>query len=208
MDKYYAKAHRYFLAKRSEEAITTFLAGLDRGHVKCAYGIIRTVMNLGSYTMSYDEAISIFDSSFSSIKLLAEEGDTEAMVIVAEGMRYGFVDCDDEPYFFWLTKAAELGDADAAAILAELDALYSPIALPPASSSTDGTASVALTSFGGCLDLTFAEGIEAEDEPVSECVLIDEPDWLVYEELGIGDYLREQGRQYELRKCRDDLITD
>ena len=43
--------------------------------------------------------------------------------MVAEAIRCGFVD-DDEPYFMWLYRARSLGNADAAAILAEVESVY------------------------------------------------------------------------------------
>ena len=213
IDKYYKRAMGYLKNDDVENAITTFFSGLERGHVKCAFGPIHTLMRYRSYTMTEDEAISIFASSYLKIKLLAQNGDTEAMVIVAEGIRYGFVEDDDEPYLFWLTRAAELGDKSAMTIIEELDTPDNPWQLPTttpfindeALSSMDATD---LILFDECLysdnvdNITDFELTPEEDESTNE------PDYVLYEELGINAYLKEKKRQYELRKCRDDQVVD
>lgn len=76
---------------------------------------------VGSVTMTLYEAETIFNDNYFEIKALAEDGDAEAMVILAESARYGFSD-DDEPYMFRLTKAAELGCKKAMDIIAEIEA--------------------------------------------------------------------------------------
>ena len=213
IDKYYEKANKLIENDEVEEAITTFIVGLDHGCVKCAYGVIHTVMNHCSYTMTEDEAISIFSSSYAKIKLLAQEGDTEAMVMVAEGIRYGFVDDYDEPYLFWLTRAAELGDKGAMAIIEELDLSDDPWALPGATSfvtaeARDSMDSTDMILLDDRLDLEVVDDMEDVTVIPEEHVLIDEPDWVMREQYGINDYFKDKKRQYELRKCRDDQVVD
>ena len=193
-----------------EEAITTFIAGLDHGCVKCAFGVIHTVMNHCSYTMTDDEAISIFSSSYSDIKLLAEEGDTEAMVMVAEGIRYGFVDDDEESYLFWLTRAAELGDKGAMAVMEELGMRYDPWELPNGLSvvSDEDRGDMDLVDTLLLDDRFYLEDVERinEDEDVlEESALIDDADWVLFEQFGVNYHLQKKKRIYELLKCRDDF---
>ena len=193
IDKYYEKANKLIENDEVEEAITTFIAGLDHGCVKCAYGVIHTVMNHCSYTMTEDEAISIFSSSYSKIKLLAEEGDTEAMVMVAEGIRHGFVDDYDEPYLFWLTKAAELGDKGAIAIIEELDRLDDPWMLPEGESFVTAEAcedmdSTDMILLDDRLDLEVFSNADAAALIAQEYVLIADPDADILEQYGITDH--------------------
>ena len=209
IDKYYERAMDYLENDDVENAITTFISGLEHGHVKCAFGPIHTLMRCCSYTMTEDEAISIFTSSYLKIKLLAQNGDTEAMVMVAEGIRYGFVEDDDEPYFFWLVRAAELGDKRAIAILEELDVPDNPWPLPgttpfitaEARDSMDATDLILLDDH---LYSEYLENITEVELTTEEDKSTNEPDYILYEELGINAYLKEKKRQYELRKCRDD----
>ena len=214
MNKYYEKAQRYIDAHDVEEAITAFISGLERGDCKCAYGIVRAVMQFGSYTMTDDEAISIFASSYSEIRLLAEEGDTEAMVMVAEGIRYGFVDDDDEePYLFWLFKAAALGDKDALSIIEELDLPSGAFALPSAASVVTNEVFESMDEIDHLLLDTQTEGdsvewIEDLMPETEDHVLLDQADWAIREDCGINDYLKTKEREYELRKCRDDVVLD
>ena len=193
IDKYYEKANKLIENDEAEEAITTFIAGLDHGCVKCAYGVIHTVMNHCPYTMTEDEAISIFSSSYSKIKLLAEEGDTEAMVMVAEGIRHGFVDDYDEPYLFWLTKAAELGDKGAIAIIEELDRLDDPWMLPEGESFVTAEAcedmdSTDMILLDDRLDLEVFSNADAAALIAQEYVLIADPDADILEQYGITDH--------------------
>lgn len=103
-----------------EDAVTAFIVGVERGFVKCAFGLCKTVISYTVYTVSEEEAISIFTEVYSELKKLAQ-GDTEAMVMVAESLRLGFVDDEDEPYLFWLERAASLGNERAYAVLTELE---------------------------------------------------------------------------------------
>ena len=201
IDKYYKKASLYIESRDVERAITLFISGLERGCHKCAYGIVRAVTSFGSYTMTDDEAISIFISSYPNIKLLAEEGDTEAMVMVAEGVRYGFVD-DEEPYELWLNKASELGNEDADAILRELglrddwelpDEMY--LALDSVLDFMDDT---------DRLLLDYHSKAEEELDDSDDHALIAELDDELSEQFGINLILKERQRSYELEKCRDD----
>lgn len=120
MDKYYQRAEKYIKSNKVEKALSVFLKGLECGYKKCAYGLLKTVINMKSRTFTDDEAIDIFKSSYLSIRSMAENGDDEAMVIVAESILNGIVD-DEEPYLMWLYKASALGNERAAEILNELD---------------------------------------------------------------------------------------
>ena len=213
MDKYYEKAQCYIQNEEVEEAITAFIAGLDRGDIKCAYGIVHAVTNFGSYTMTEYEAISLFSSFYSKIKILAEAGDTEAMVMVAEGIRYGYVDDDDEPYLFWLTKAAELGDRGAMAIIEELDLSDDPWALPCAASfvtaeACDSMDSTDMILLDDRLALEVVDDMKDVTEIPEEHVLMDDPDWVMREQYGINAYFKERERKYELYKCMDYKVVD
>ena len=172
-----------------EGAITAFIAGLDRGYVKCAYGVIHTVMTQGSYMMTEDEAISIFTSNYPDLRLLAEYGDTEAMVMVAEGIRYGFVE-DSEPYLYWLNMAAEKGDADAVEIMKELgaddDPFDDPIMVPNALN-------------GDSVD---------ELELPTDTAPIAEPDHEMREELGLNAMAKEKKRKVDLDVSRGTAFID
>lgn len=130
IDRYYQKANQYIAQNQIEEALTTFISGVDKGCAKCAFGILQTTITYGSYTMTEDEAISIFQSCYDGIKRLAETGDDEAMFIVAQSIRYGFVEDGDEPYLFWLQKAADLGNEEALILMHELDSDLLPLQQP------------------------------------------------------------------------------
>lgn len=210
---YYEKAQNHVKINEVEEAITAFIAGLDRGDAKCAYGLVHTVINRGSYTVTEEEAISMFSSSYPGLRLLAREGDPEAMVMVAEGIRYGFVDEEDEPYLFWLIKAAELGHEGAMAILEELDLSDDPWALPGAAVAVTADALEGMDATDRLLldDLPEPGGVEDMPDVTAipeEHVLLDEPDWCLREQCGIEDHLRDRKRQYELCRCRDDQTVD
>jgi hypothetical protein len=147
------------------------------------------VLNNGSITVTEDEAISIFQSAYPDIKALAGGGDTEAMLMVAEGIRYGFVD-DDEPYMYWVSRASALGDAKADKILDEYDREESPLYLPspetmPERYEQDTKDDVLAVVPVGEKKLNIGEIPD-------ECVLIADADFLVRDELGIDDYLRER----------------
>ena len=213
MDKYYEKAIKCLENDDVESAISTFVSGLDHGYVKCAFGPIQTLMRYCSYTMTDDEAISIYSSFYSRIKLLAEGGDTEAMVMVAEGIRHGFVEDDEAPYFYWLTKAADLGDKGAMAIIEELDMPDNPWQLPRTTPfiTTEARDSMDTTDLILFDELLYSDDVEniTEVEPnPEENKSTNEADHALFEELGINTYLKEQKRQYELLKCRDDQVVD
>jgi hypothetical protein len=157
------------------------------------------VLNNGSTTVTEDEAISIFQSAYPAIKSLAEGGDTEAILMVAEGIRYGFVD-DDEPYMYWVSRASALGDAKADKLLDEYDREESPLYLPdPANAAERSKMHINDESLAV---VPVSERILKDCEIPDECVLISEADYLVREELGINDYLDE------VRKKRDKLSAD
>jgi TPR repeat protein len=160
------------------------LEGLDKGEAKCAYGVLDAVINVGSYRISDDEAISIFQAAYPTIKELAEQGDAEAMFIVGEGIRYGVVD-DDEPYMLWLNEASRRGNTDAALELAELDSEECPTSL---GSPQDAAQTHLQEERSGGADI-----ILIDDKLLSnECTLISDADWLVLDDLGIEDFLADK----------------
>ena len=186
IDKYYKKALKQIESDQIEKAITTFISGLDHGFVKCAYGILHTVTELGSYTVAEDEAIDIFSSNYQSIKHLAEEGDSEAMVMVAYGILNGFVDDEDEPYMLWLTRAASLGNTDAAALLRD-------------------------NGYGGCVELSDTLGSEElpSEREINAISMLDrtltsDADYVIGEFYGINEHCKSQRIRRELDKSKED----
>ena len=147
------------------------------------------ILNNGSTTVTEDEAISIFQSAYTDIKALAEGGDTEAMLMVAEGIRYGFVD-EDEPYMYWVSRASALGDAKADKLLDEYDREESPLYLP--SPETMPERYEQDTKDDVLAVVPMSEKKLNIGEITDECALIADADFLVREELGIDDYLRER----------------
>ena len=196
---YYTKGMEHMERNEVEEALTTLIAGLERGESKCAFGILHAVTHFCSYTVSEEEGISIFRASYPQIKSLAQGGDPEAMVMVAEGIRLGFVGEEDEPYLYWLTKAAALGDLHADAILRELEESDDPFGLPDLSAYLIGEG-------GDETDLLLlAQDAEDIDLP-EEHVLLEEPDFVLREQFGIDEYLKRKKVRYELMKCQDGAV--
>ena len=131
----------------------------------------------------------IFQSAYPGIKALAEGDDTEAMLMVADGIRYGFVD-DDEPYMYWISRALALGDVKAAELVEKYDREESPLYLPdPANAAERSELHLNDESLAV---VPVSERILNDCEIPDECVLITDADYLVREELGINDYLRER----------------
>ena len=188
MGKYCIKAKRYIECRSVEAALTTLVAGLDHGEDKCAYYLLRILLEHTTPTFTEDEAISIFKDRYPYIRNLAEDGDAEAMLIVAEAIRYGFAE-DDEPYMFWLTRASEQGYDEATLLLCELERNEEIDALPPPKSDREGN-----IPYDATLSLVCSAGAGASstDELASECVLIAEPDVTLLEELGILDDLKRR----------------
>ena len=131
----------------------------------------------------------MFQSAYPGIKALAEGCDTEAMLMVADGIRYGFVD-DDEPYMYWISRASALGNAKAAEAEADYDIEENPLYLPdPANAAERSKMHINDESLAV---VPVSERILNDVEIPDECVLIADADFLVREELGIDDYLRER----------------
>ena len=141
----------------------------------------------------------IFQSAYPGIKALAEGGDAEAMFMVAEGIRYGFVD-DDEPYMYWISRAAAFGNAKAAEAEADYDREENPLYLPDPANAAERYESH--LNDESLAVVPVSERILNDVEIPDECVLIADADLLVREELGIDDYLDEA------RKKRDKLSAD
>ena len=171
--------------------MTAFVAGIDRGCAKCAYGILYTVFELGSHTMSMDEAIEIFDDFYPLIKQLAIDGDAEAMVMVAQGIRYGFTDDEDEPYMLWLTRAAALGDTNAMSIIREIEMLEEPIMLPPPPDTEAEPESTEMVLADGCTGIVYVANGDTAGTLLADHVLVSDADLLVLRELGAEDALRD-----------------
>ena len=141
----------------------------------------------------------IFQSAYPGIKALAEGDDTEAMLMVADGIRYGFVD-DDEPYMYWINRAATLGNAKAAEAEAEYDRKENPLYLPDPANAAE--MSKMHLNDESLAVVPVSKRILKDVEIPDECVLIADADYLVREELGINDYLDEA------QKKRDKLSAD
>ena len=146
-------------------------------------------MKSGSITVTEDEAISIFQSAYPDIKALAEGGDTEAMLMVAEGIRYGFVD-DDEPYMYWVNRASALGDAKADKLLDEYGREENPLYLPSPESLPESYEQDTKDDVFAVVPVS--EKLLNGGEIPDECTLIADADFLVREELGIDEHLYER----------------
>lgn len=181
MDKNYKKAVGYLNKRDIEKALTTFLRGIDRGEVKCAFGVLKIVTEIGTPSFVEEEAIDIFRERYSDILAMAENGDDEAMVMVAEAIRHGFAE-DCEPYFFWLYRAKSLGNTDAAAILAEVESIYAFDYV-----GLDEPDSAELTLIGGEDALVLSEKKVPLPSEKGEQVLLADADDLLLEELGVYD---------------------
>ena len=97
------------------------IAGLDHQDEKCAFGVMFLANMVGSHTITESEALEIFRQYYADIRRMADQGDPEAMVMVAQSIRYGFDDDPQEPYVFWLQKASELGYVPADELLQEVE---------------------------------------------------------------------------------------
>ena len=188
MDKYYRKAEKYIEENDVESALTVFVSGVDHGYEKCAYGLIKTVMTFGSYVFDELEAVSIFKENYQKIKEKAENGDTEAMVMIAEGERLGFID-DDETYFYWLEKAKSLGNKDADRILLEIEEFEEPIKILV--QDEDDYEKFREVSPFGLPDVVRAE-----------------PDATMLDDYGISDVLKEEKLRREILEASQEYVED
>ena len=181
MDKNYQKAVNYLNKREIEKALTTFIRGIDRGEAKCAFGVLKIVTDIGTPTFLEQEAVDIFTARYFDILAMAEDGDDEAMVMVAEAIRCGFVD-DDEPYFMWLYRARSLGNADAAAILAEVESAYALDYI----GLDDGEFGEQALILGerGLVGTEDSEGFPSDG---GETVLLADADDLLLDDLGVYD---------------------
>jgi hypothetical protein len=149
--------------------------------------LVKLVTTIGSFTFPDDEAISFFSDSFEALKRLAKRGDSDAMVMIAQGIRYGFVDDDEEPFMLWLEKAKMLGNDEASLILDEIENLEKP--LPKTIDRDDD----------------YVEG--KKSEPIDPLYLNDsgiweDPDDTTCDTLGITDLIESQLLEHELiRSC-------
>lgn len=124
----------------TEEALTVFLCGVEQdADAKCAFAIPYTILLHGSHTLSMEEAVSIFQPFYPSLLALAQKGDVEAMVMVAEAIRYGFAEDEDTPYLYWLYLARARGNRRAGELLHELDEIAAPVAPMPQARNAEGS---------------------------------------------------------------------
>ena len=121
------------------------------------------------------------------------------MLMVADGIRYGFVD-DDEPYMYWISRASALGNAMAAEAEADYDREKNPLYLPDLANAAER--SELHINDESLAVVPVSERILKDSEIPDERILMAEADNLVQEELGINDYLDEA------RKKRDKLSAD
>ena len=170
MGRYYNRALKHLAEGRIEQALTDFISGVEHSDDKCAFGILRIATEIGSNTFREEEAIAIFQHHLDAILGMAQRGDAEAMVMVAEAIRRGFTERDDEPYLYWLNRAAELGSADATHILGELEREQSSehlrLAPPGAVVTAEGSYSLPIPDDG----LDFDEHVLIGD---ADCDLLD-----------------------------------
>ena len=174
MDRYYKRAMEHLRMEDREGAIDCFVAGIERGYHKCAYGLLRLVTERGSLTFTEGEAVSIFESSYEKIKEIATQGDTEAMVMVAQAMRLGFIDDESETYFLWLEMAKRKGSRVAERLLAQIEEMEAEEEQAPKEEDEWGELIIKPNQFG--LDVA---GIRAE------------PDKTMLDDLGVADMLRQ-----------------
>ena len=182
-----------------ENAITVFMSGINRGDPKCAYGILDVVMHHGSYTISDNEAASIYRASFPEIKLLAQNGDAEAMVMVAQGLRYGIVQDEEYPYAFWLSEAVRLGNEWATTVIKDIEDGGEPWVL---AESTEAISDNMLKGMDATDMLLFDYGADLDDldipsNELQESVLLSETDW-AFKEQELG--LKKSGEDYVERE--------
>jgi hypothetical protein len=188
---YYKKGERLIKSRDAERAIDAFVSGLERGDPKCAFGIYYTVAIVGSVTMTIYEAENIFNERYDEIRDLADMGDAEAMVILAESARYGFSDADEEPYMLRLYAAAALGSEKAKAIIADIKAEDEErISLPEADESISlaeaEEQAIVPPASELPIGLTDSRAKELCKDISRECILIaDEADGDILESLGM-----------------------
>lgn len=157
--------------------------------------------------MTDDEVLGIFQEAYPNIRRLATEGDTEAMVMVAQSIRYGFIEDDEEPFFFWLIRAMQLGDEQAKSIVEEIERLENPLAL----SMEFGTASVVPLEVSSTTDLLLlGESSESESESIeaTESVLISGIDEDICEQFGIEEYLSEKEKIRQQRELLEGFCEE
>ena len=205
IDIYYTKGMQQRENDQVEEALTTFINGVEHGSAKCAYGVVDTVVNYLTYTITDEEAIDLFREAYPKLKLMAEGGDAEAMVMVGEGIRYGFVDDDDTPFGLWLAKAAALGNAHAIKIMLEVEqsddptmSLYAPDLITPEMCECVDDA-----------DLLLLDEPPEFDEDIStpeEHGLLEEADWFTLETYGVNARLQKRKHMLELLKSDHETL--
>ena len=185
MDKYYKQATKYLEKKDTEKALTTFIVGVDSGFHKCAYGLVKAVTTIGSFTLTEDEAISIYQKSYPKLKEMALMGDHEAMFMIGYGILQGFVEDDDEPCFYWFEKAFSLGNQDAGQALIDFAETESKFVL------YDINDKPYTPEFAYILMHTID-------------VIRAEVDGTTLDDLGISDLLREEKLRREIHRASED----
>lgn len=183
----------------TEQALTAFLQGVEEdGDPKCAFAIPYTVLFYGSPTLSMEEAVSIFLPLFPSLLALAKGGDSEAMVMVAEAVRYGFTEDEDTPYLYWLYLARARGNKRAGELLHELDEIANP--LPPLPQARNAEGSGGIYRDADVADLPLCD---APSRPFDNRVLAANPDPLFLAGLALDEEEATAVKTIYRRYCRN-----
>lgn len=183
----------------TEQALTAFLHGAEvDGDPKCAFAIPYTVLFYGSPTLSMEEAVSIFLPLFPALLALAKGGDSEAMVMVAEAIRYGFAEDEDTPYLYWLYLARARGNKRAGELLRELDGIADPTPPLPQARNAEGS--------GGIYRDADVEDLPLCDTPsgaFDNRVLAANPDMLTLTALSLDGKEAKQVERIYRRYCKN-----
>ena len=182
-----------------EEALTAFLHGVEQDEdPKCAFALPYTVLLHGSNTLSFEEAVSIFLPFFTPLLALAKMGDAEAMVMVAEAVRYGFAEDEDTPYLYWLYLARARGNKRAGELLRELDGIADPTPPLPQARNAEGS--------GGIYRDADVEDLPLCDTPsgaFDNRVLAANPDILTLSSLSLDGKEAKQVERIYRRYCKN-----
>lgn len=140
----YTRAMYYIRHNDTESALTAFIRGMDEGDAKCAFAIPYTILLYGSHTLDMDEAVAMFLPFLNDLREMAQKGDVDAMVMLAEALRYGFAEDEDTPYLYWLYLARTRGSRRAGEILYELDEVANPLPPLPQQRNAEGSGGIFL----------------------------------------------------------------
>ena len=182
----------------TEEALTAFLCGVEQdADAKCAFALPYTILLHGSHTLSFEEAVSIFHPFFPTLLTLAQRGDEEAMVMVAEALRYGFAEDEDTPYLYWLYLARSRGNRRAGELLQELDEIAAPAAPLPQARNAEGSEGILRDADLEDLPLT-----DVPQDAYDNRILSANPDMLVLSALSLEPTEAKQVERIYRRYCK------